>query len=51
MQKTPQDKLFETLIDEELPKLRGLAFRILKNAADVDEDVRIYVRGSEAEHD
>ncbi len=40
MQKTPQDKLFETLIDEELPKLRGLAFRILKNAADVDDAIQ-----------
>ena len=40
MQKTPQDKLFEMLIDEELPKLRGLAFRILKNAADVDDAIQ-----------
>ena len=40
MQKTPKDKQFETLIDEELPKLRGLAFRILKNAADIDDAIQ-----------
>ena len=40
MQKTPKDKLFEQLIDNELPKLRGLAFRILKNATDVDDAIQ-----------
>ncbi len=37
---TPQDKLFERLIDEELPKLRGMAFRILKNAEDTDDAIQ-----------
>ena len=37
---TPQDKLFEKLIDEELPKLRGMAFRILKNAEDTDDAIQ-----------
>ncbi len=37
---TPQDKLFERLIDEELPKLRGMAYRILKNAEDTDDAIQ-----------
>ena len=40
MQKSPKDKQFEKLIDEELPKLRGLAFRILKNADDTDDAIQ-----------
>ncbi len=40
MQKSPKDRLFEQLIDNELPKLRGLAFRILKNATDVDDAIQ-----------
>ena len=38
--KKDKDKQFEQLIDNELPKLRGMAYRILKNEADVDDVIQ-----------
>ena len=35
-----KDRQFEQLIDQELPKLRGIAFRILNNASDTDDAVQ-----------
>ena len=35
-----RDKQFRQLIDESLPKLRGMAYRILKNAADTDDAIQ-----------
>ena len=40
MQTPSKNRQFEQLIDQELPKLRGLAFRILKNAADTDDAIQ-----------
>lgn len=40
MQTPSKNRQFEQLIDQELPKLRGLAFRILKNAADTDDVIQ-----------
>ena len=35
-----KDRQFERLIDQELPKFRGIAFRILRNAPDADDAVQ-----------
>ena len=40
MQTTSKDTQFTQLIDDELPKLRGIAFRILNNADDADDAVQ-----------
>ena len=40
MQTPTKNRQFEQLIDQELPKLRGLAYRILKNAADTDDVIQ-----------
>jgi len=37
---TKKDRQFEQLIDRELPKLRGVAFRLLRNAADTDDAIQ-----------
>ena len=40
MNNNSKDRQFEQLIDKELPKLRGLAYRILRNAADCDDAIQ-----------
>ena len=40
MNNSSKDRQFEQLIEKELPKLRGLAFRILRNAADTDDAIQ-----------
>ena len=40
MQAINKDRQFKQLIDDELPKLRGIAFRILNNADDTDDAVQ-----------
>ena len=35
-----KDKQFERLIEQQLPTLRGLAFRILRNVADTDDAIQ-----------
>ena len=35
-----KDQLFEQLIDQDLPKLRGIAYRILRNASDTDDVIQ-----------
>ena len=35
-----KEKIFEQLIDESLPMLRGIAYRILNNAVDADDAVQ-----------
>ena len=37
---TKKARQFEQLIDRELPKLRGVAFRLLRNAADTDDAIQ-----------
>ena len=40
MNNNSKDRQFEQLIEKELSKLRGLAFRILRNAADTDDAIQ-----------
>ena len=40
MKTTSKDRQFEMLIEQELPKLRGIAFRILNHASDTDDAVQ-----------
>ena len=40
MKRKPKEKVFEQLIDQELPKLRAMAYRILNNAADTDDAIQ-----------